>query len=156
MQSAIATRLSFQVECVNKWAADAVPAMVEAHWRELGLDLDLEIKPDLEAMRTLESIGRWKICTARADGRLVGYVLAVVAPHLHYSSSPKMFIVDAYYLAPEYRNGAGAKLLKFAEATARSLGAIKVYLSCKVHQDHSKLFQALGYRLSDYAFIKRL
>ena len=147
--------LTFQVETVDEWARDAGEIYRE-HWKELGLDLDLEIAPDIEKMRIMESVGVWKVIAARSGGRLVGYVLAVFSPHLHYRTSPPMFIVDAYYIAPEFRNGDGAKMLIFAEELAKSLGAIKIYLSCKVHQDHSALFTALGYRLSDYAFIKRI
>ena len=147
--------VTLQTETVKQWAQDAMP-LVEKHWRELGLDLDLKIDPDLAKMELLEQAGIWKTITARDSGTLVGYVLAIFSTHLHYKSSPPMFIIDAYYVLPEARNGTGAKLLKYAEHLAKSLGAIKMYLSCKVHKDHSPLFQALGYRLSDYAFIKRI
>lgn len=147
--------MQFQVEAVAQWAADA-PDLYCKHWQELGLDLDLKIDPDIEKMTILEKAGAFTVVTAREDGRLVGYLLAVVSTHLHYRSSPKMFIVDAYYILPEFRNGTGVRMFRFAEKLAHSLGAIKIYLSCKVHKDHSKLFTALGYRLSDYAFIKRI
>lgn len=147
--------VTFQPETVDDWAKDAAP-LYRRHWLELGLDLDLEISPDLAKLRMLESAGIWKTVTARSDGNLVGYALAVFSKHLHYSTSDPMYIIDAYYVLPEYRSGNGVKLLKFTEYYAKSLGAIKIYLSCKVHEDHSALFLALGYRLSDYAFIKRI
>lgn len=143
------------MESIDAWAAEAQPLYVE-HWKELGLDLDLEIAPDIEKMKIMEQAGLFLVITAREAGKLIGYLLAVVSAHLHYKNSPKMFIVDAYYIVPEFRRGAGVRLFKFAEETAKKLGAIKMYLSCKVHKDHSKLFLALGYRLSDYAFIKRI
>lgn len=147
--------INFQVEPVEAWASESKDLM-HAHWQELGLDLDLEIAPDLEKMKILENLGLFKVITVRNNGQLVGYLLAVVSTHLHYRTSPPMFIVDAYYIAPEHRNGTGAKLFKFAEVLAKQLGAIKIYLSCKAHKDHSKLFSALGYKLSDFAFIKRI
>jgi GNAT superfamily N-acetyltransferase len=153
--SAASSKLSFQPESVDSWAKDAQP-LYWKHWQELGLDLDLKIDPNIAAMRNLEAAGVWKILTVRDGKKLVGYVLAIFTPHLHYHTSPPMFIVDAYYVMPEYRSGTGTKLLKYAESVAKTLGAIKIYLTCKVHQDHSKLFTALGYRLSDYAFIKRI
>jgi len=146
---------TFQVETVETWAAESKD-LVYAHWQELGLDLDLEIAPDIAKMKALEDLGVWRVLTAREDGRLVGYLLAVVSVHLHYMNSPRMFIVDAYYVSPESRKGTGAKLIRFAETFARELGTIKIYLSCKIHRDHSALFLALGYQLSDYAFIKRI
>jgi Acetyltransferase (GNAT) family len=146
---------TFQVEPVEAWAAEATD-LIYAHWQELGLDLDLEIAPDFEMMKTLEGMSMFKVVTVREDGRLAGYLLAVVNKHLHYKNSPLMFIVDAYYVSPECRSGTGVKLIRFTEELAKNLGAIKIYFSCKVHKDHSQLFQALGYRLSDFAFTKRI
>jgi len=147
--------MKFQIETVDAWSREAMP-LIEEHWRELGLDLDLKIDPDFDKMKILENNGLFKVVTARESGRLAGYLLALVSPHLHYKSSPKMFIVDAYYISPEFRQGTGFKLLKYAEELAKELGTIKIYLTCKIHRDHSKLFTSLGYRLSDYAFIKRI
>jgi len=147
--------LSFQIESIDCWIADARP-LIFAHWQELGLDLDLAIDPDIEKMKLMEKMGLFFVLTARETDKLVGYLLALVSPHLHYKSSKPMLIVDAYYVTPEFRNGAGVRLLKFMEETAHQKGAIKIYLSCKVHRDHSKLFESLGYRLSDFAFIKRM
>jgi len=146
---------TFQVESVEDWASESKD-LVYAHWQELGLDLDLEIAPDFEKMAMLEKMGMFKVITVREDGRMVGYLLAVVSTHLHYRYSPKMLIVDAYYVSPECRSGTGVKLIRFTEDLAQRLGAIKIYFSCKVHKDHSQLFQALGYRLSDYAFTRRI
>ncbi len=146
--------MTFQVESVEDWASESKD-LVYAHWQELGLDLDLEIAPDFEKMAKLEAMGMFHVVTVRDSGKLVGYLLALVSTHLHYRNSPKMLIVDAYYVAPEFRNGAGVKLIRFTENLAHRLGAIKMYLSCKVHEDHSKLFISMGYRLSDHAFTKR-
>jgi len=146
---------AFQVESVETWARESKD-LVYAHWQELGLDLDLEIAPDVEKMKILEGMGMFKVVTVRDEGRLVGYLLAVVNTHLHYKNSAQMLIVDAYYVSPECRSGTGVKLIRFTESLAKELGAIKIYFSCKVHCDHSALFKALGYRLSDYAFTKRV
>ena len=143
------------MEPVEKWASESKD-LVYAHWQELGLDLDLEIAPDIDKMKILEGLGLFKVITVRNSGKLIGYLLAVVSTHLHYKNSPPMFIVDAYYIHPGHRTGTGVKLFRFAEGLAKDLGAIKIYLSCKVHKDHSKVFHSLGYKLSDYAFIKRV
>jgi hypothetical protein len=147
--------VTFQIEPVEKWSVESRDLTLD-HWHELGLDLDLEAAIDFSKMKAMEDVGMFKIITVRDEGVMVGYLLAVVSPHLHYSTSAPMFIVDMYYIAPAYRNGTGVKLIRFAESLAKELGTIKIYLSCKVHRDHTKLFQALGYKLSDYAFIKRI
>lgn len=146
---------TFQVESVENWASECMD-LVRAHWQELGLDLDLEIAPDFKKMKAMEDADMFHIITVREDGKMVGYLLAVVSVHLHYRNSPKMLIVDAYYVDPKYRTGIGVRMIKYTEHLALRLGCIKVYFSCKVHEDHSALFVALGYRLSDFAFTRRL
>jgi hypothetical protein len=147
--------LSFQTEHVEQFEPEVMPLLIN-HWQELGLDLDLEAAPDFAKMVMLENAGMWHILTVRDGKKLVGYLWALLTPHLHYKNSGPMLIVDAYYVVPEYRNGAGLRMLTFMESFARKMGAIKIYLSCKVHQDHSELFKRMGYRLSDYAFTKRI
>jgi N-acetylglutamate synthase-like GNAT family acetyltransferase len=146
---------TFQVESVEAWEREATD-LIHAHWQELGMDLDLEIAPDFEKMKVLEDNGLFKVITVREDGRMVGYLLAIISPHLHYRTSPKMLIVDAYFVSKESRSGTGVKLIRYMEHLAKDKGCIKVYLSCKLHLDHSKLFVAMGYTPSDVAFIKRL
>lgn len=147
--------VTFQLEPVKEFEPDGRILLYD-HWQELGLDLDLKGDPNFEQMEMLEKAGLWHILTARDGGKLAGYLWALLSPHLHYKSSKSMLIVDAYYVKPEYRRGTGLLLLKFMEGFAREKEAIKIYLSCKVHKDHSALFNALGYRLSDYAFTKRI
>lgn len=144
-----------QIESVEEWASECKD-LVYDHWVELGLDLDLEIAPDYGKMKVMEEVGMFKVITVRQEGRMVGYLLAIVSRHLHYRNSSDMFLIDAYYIAPAARSGTGVKLLKFMEQYAKSLGCIKIYLTCKVHKDHSPLFKALGYSLSDLCFIKRV
>lgn len=146
---------TFQTESVEQFVLEATPLIYE-HWQELGLDLDLRGDPDFDKMAILEKAGLWYVLTARHEGKLVGYLWALVSPHLHYRNSGLMLIVDAYYVKSEYRRGTGIGLLKFMETFANQKQAIKIYLTCKVHKDQTKLFTALGYRLSDYAFIKRI
>ena len=148
--------MTFQEETVDKWWADAKPLIYD-HWQELGLDTDLKGDIAVDLLRQLEKAGKWVTLTVRTDaGELAGYAVALLNQHLHYFSSGPMFLVDMYYIRPQYRRGTGLQMLKFMEEVARRYGAIKIYLSCKVHKDHTKLFTALGYRLSDYAFTKRI
>lgn len=105
----------------------------------------------------MEAKGILHILTVRDDGKMVGYYLAFVFPHVHYYSSGLMAFCDVYYLRPKYRRGStGAVLFAEAERTLKEKGVVKAYLSCKVHQDHTELFEALGWRKSDFCFCKLL
>lgn len=146
---------TFQVEPVSQWEYESKDLVYE-HWQELGLDLDLEISPDYEKMKLMESLGMFHVITARDEGRMVGYLLVIINEHLHYKSAPKMLVVDAYYVDPKARTGTGVKMIRFMEEFSKKLDAIKIYLTCKVHSDHSELFTAMGYKLSDFCFIKRV
>lgn len=147
--------LAIQIDDMRRWYDDAKDLIYD-HWQELGLDTDLKGDVDVDTLATLEESGGASVITARDDGRIVGYLLAIHRPHLHYKSSPPVFIVDMYYIAPEYRHGLGVRLLMFMQHYAKKIGCIKLYLSCKVHKDHSELFKKLGFKLSDYAFVKRI
>lgn len=97
------------------------------------------------------------IATARKDGRLIGYYVAAVLPHLHYRAAGPMAHVDMYFLLrKERKGGTGARLLMFVEEQLKAMGITKIYMSCKAHADHSLLFESLGFKLSDYMFTKVL
>lgn len=97
------------------------------------------------------------IATVRDEGKLVGYAILAVMPHLHYKSAGPMAMIDVYYLKPAYRKGGtGAKMIMFAELTLKAKGVTKVYFSTKVHLDNGKLLEALGFKFSDKVYTKLL
>jgi hypothetical protein len=87
---------------------------------------------------------------------IVGYFIALLVTHPHYSRSGRMAITDVYYLAPEHRTGgAGALMLMAFERSLRGI-ASKAYMSCKIHggNDRQGLFERLGWRWTDKAFTR--
>lgn len=148
--------ITFQVESLEQWYADLGP-LVNPHWSELTLDQDLCIPElDIERARQADAQGVVLIVTVRDSGKLVGYWVGLLLTHLHYRNAGLMCHTDMYFLLPEYRKGGtGAKMLAFVETEIRKRGVVKAYISCKVHQDHTELFEAMGWRMSDHVFIKR-
>ncbi len=129
----------------------------ERHWKELAIDKVIPWGLNHEAYMEMEGKGMLHCATARDDGRIVGYHTAFLAPHLHYRAAGTMAYEDMYYLLPEYRTGGtGALLFMFVETELKKRGITKWFLSCKVHKDHTRLFEALGFRLQDYGFGKVL
>jgi len=126
------------------------------HWNELGLDRGV-IKQDMdeERYKNMQSSGVLHIITVRADGKLVGYCICFVVPHMHYKSAGEMALADMYYILPAYRvGGAGVKMFKEVERTLRNRGVTRGHMSCKVHQDHQALFERLGWEFTDKTFSK--
>lgn len=127
-------------------------------WEEVALDKDkIPLCVDYSSYSTMYDKGMLHVLGLWDDDRMVGYYIAFLMPHPHYVSSGLMAITDVYYLLPQYRRGEwGVALFTEAERSLREKGVTKAYLSCKVHQDHTRLFELLGWRKSDYSFIKLL
>lgn len=145
---------------VEKWATfhrDAHP-LFDMHWKELALDqAKIPLGLDSARFQVLCDQGLLHIVTARKAGVVIGYFVAIVMPHLHYKDAGLMAFTDMYFIRPGCRKGGcGVKLFTEAERTLRERGVVKAYLSTKVHQDHTQLFEKLGWRLSDKSFCKVL
>jgi hypothetical protein len=149
--------LKFQVETWAKAIAEMRP-LFRVLWSEVGVDKDkFGCDPDEDIYATLESRGALHVVTARADGKMVGFFIGMVFPHLHYRNSGFICTTDAYALHPDHRKGlAGARFFRFIEQSLRNRKVIKFYTSCKVEHDRSPMFRAMGYRLQDFVFVKCL
>ncbi|MDE1871746.1 MAG: GNAT family N-acetyltransferase [Candidatus Micrarchaeota archaeon] len=149
--------LTFQTE---KWSeiVSEMQTMFEAHYKELALDQDrIALAPNTEMYEEADRRGLMHLATVREDGKLVGYFVSAVLPHLHYKNAGPMSQTDAYFVLPEYRKGGcGAKFLMFVEESLRNRGVTKMYVSTKLHSDHSVLFEKLGFRATDTVFTKML
>lgn len=149
--------VTYQTE---KWA-DALPEMepiLVQHWREIALGHDkvpLDIGRD--KYQALCDAGSLHVATARDDGKMVGYHVAIVSGHLHYMSTLHG-ITDVYFLLPEYRQGrTGIRLFQFVEKEMRRMGVKKLFTGCKLHTaggKSGKLFEYLGFTKTEELFTK--
>ena len=145
--------LTFQRE---KWT-DCVAemrALWPEHWAELALDREkVELGCDEAKYEQGEALGCLLIVTARADGRLVGYYYGMLMTHLHYRNAGLMCYSDVYFLKPEYRRGVnGVRFILAILSALKEIGAVKLYMSTKEHQNHGELFEHLGGKLSDHVY----
>jgi GNAT superfamily N-acetyltransferase len=94
--------------------------------------------------------------TVREDNALIGYAIFIVQPHLHYKSCKTAF-EDIYFLKKEYRKGRlGIRLFQFAQDELKKEGVNRIIVHTKIHMDNSRLFEYLGYKLTDKLFTKIL
>ena len=131
--------------------------LLPRHYEELCPSKEnLELAPDYDAYRRLFDCGMLRCITVHHDERLIGYIIFIVQPHLHYSKS-KCAFEDVYWIDPDYRKGRiGLKMFKFAEKVLKAIGVNRVILHTKVFQDHSTLFEYMGYTHTDKLFTKFL
>jgi GNAT superfamily N-acetyltransferase len=126
------------------------------HYEELCVTKDFPLQPDYVAYGRLDAAKMLKCITVRNDGDLIGYAIFIVQPHLHYMSMRTAF-EDIYFLKKEYRLGrTGIRLFQFAEKVLREDGVNRIIMHTKIHLDNSRLFEYLGYRMTDKLFTKIL
>jgi len=126
------------------------------HYEELCVTKEFDYEPDYDAYKRLAQAGMLRCITCRADGELIGYIIFFISPHLHYKSCVTA-TEDIYFVKKEYRKGrVGIKLFQYAEKVLKQFGINRIVMHTKVHLDHSKLFEYLGYKWTDKVFTKIL
>lgn len=126
------------------------------HYEELCVVKDFELNPDYAAYKRMCDAGMLRCITCRCDGELIGYIIFIIQPHLHYMSCKTAF-EDIYFVKKEYRKGRiGIKLFQYAENVLKGIGVDRIVMHTKVHLDNSKLFEYLGYKMTDKIFTKLL
>lgn len=126
------------------------------HYDELCVTKDFVLEPDYDAYRRMFSAGMLRTFTCRCDNELIGYIIFIIQPHLHYKSCNTAF-EDVYYLKKEFRKGRiGIQLFKYAEDVLKQIGVNRIIMHTKIHMDNSKLFDYLGYKHTDKLYTKLL
>lgn len=149
--------VTFQIEPWALYHRDC-QALWKLHYAEVAVRKErMEMKPDVCAYEALEASGALSILVARAGaGRMVGYMLSVVRPHLHYADVLCGF-EDAYFLDPEHRKGmTGVRMLKAWEAEMHRRGCKLIFAMTKPFLDMRPVFERLGFTTSDYVLSKWL
>lgn len=142
---------------VERWRdlrAEMLPMLVR-HWREVALNhADVPLDIDEKRYAELDEGGALHIVTARRNGLLIGYHVAIVSTHLHYASTLHG-ITDVYYIAPECRHGVtGMRLFQFVEKDLKARGVRKLFTATKLHLDQGTLFERLGYKPTERLYTK--
>jgi|SRR5208283_833455 len=132
-----------------------IDTLTKLHWEEIALDKDkIELAPDFEKYAILEDKGVLHVITARDGGKLVGYHISFIQPHLHYRNDLMCF-TDIYFIHPDYRDGlVGLQLFRFIESEMKKLGVCKLIAGCKDHRNLATLFKRLGWTLTDHMYAK--
>ena len=136
--------ITYQREAVARIILE-MTALTQAHWAEVAHNQDSrKLDPDWDTFKALDAAGQSFLMTARMDGELVGYVFAILRPHLH-SKGTQTAYVDAIFLSPQARrNNTGLRLLQLTDS-ALSQVADFVYWHVKPERDFSPLLKRMGY-----------
>lgn len=135
--------------CVEEWASvwPEMSPLWRNHYEEIALDRDkIQLAPHLEVYHAMASVGGVHVVVARSQGRIIGYHISFVRPHLHYRYSLTAH-TDVFWIDPMFRKGmTGIKLFKEAEKTLKARGVQKIFTACKLGLDLGPIFERLGFK----------
>ena len=151
------SKITFQKESLNDFIEEFA-GLLKPHMAEINVSqrLGFVFKPDYGRYIKLQEAGVYTVVTCRDDGKLVGYSVFSVFPHIRYMDC-KFAKEDLYYIVPEYRgNGLGTKLFIETEKVLKEQGVDQIVFTTKIYSDHSSIFEKLGYELFEKSFTKRI
>ena len=139
---------TFKAESLYLWSK---------HWEEIAINKDaIKLSIDYAQYDQLDRSGALQVIAARNEGKIIGYWLGIIRPHLHYSTSLTAF-TDVYFILPEFRKGrTGIRLFQFVEKTLKARGVQKVFTATKKHKDLSRMFEFMGYVETEMVYTKML
>ena len=146
--------ITYQLESWKDYHKDCQELWVE-HYDEIAVQKDkIKMNPNVEHYKQMEEVGGLHIITVREDGKMIGYHVSFVRAHPHYADMLCGF-VDAYFLTASKRKGmTGVKMIKEAENSLKKRGVKKLFSGTKNSKDMSKVFEYLGWHLTEQLFTK--
>lgn len=124
-------------------------AVYPQHWAELALDREqpeAALDPDYARYELIHSRGELLLVTLRDRGELAGYFIGIVGSGLHYRACLTCTL-DIFYVLPKFRGRhGGVRLFRAVRRELQRRGVQRWMVGSKIHQDASRLFQALGFR----------
>lgn len=147
--------VTFQRERLGPILREILP-LLEKDWRENGVDHDsVPFRLDLDRYLNYDLVGVLQIVTARDEGALVGYVFALVHPHIDHSGAG-WAMLTWYWIYPGYRGGGlGNALLEAMETFLKQAGVAVVEVTEKIRRPHG-LFGRRHYYATDIVYRKQL
>ena len=135
---------------------EEMKALLDDHYQELSVTKVFGLNPNYDRYLELQDSGDLFCLTCRKDGELIGYIIYFVYRHLHYWDCLTA-MEDVYFIRKDQRQGRiGLNLFKEAEKALKEHGVNRINISCKVHLDHTKIFEHLGYKFIEKHFTKLL
>ena len=120
-------------------------ALVRRYWEFEGIEGFAALRIELVLQRLLAEPRLGAIWVAESDGRLVGYLIAVLVLSVEHRGL--MAEIDEFFVLPEARSrGVGRQLLAAAETALAARGCVRLQLQLGVaNSDARAFYQRRGY-----------
>lgn len=148
--------LTFQTERLSECMEEAKP-LLKNHWQEVALNKDIiPLVPDYHGYFALEREQKLCVCTARDDGKIVGYAVYVYDRQINF---PVLWAEsNICYLDPQSRRPRAAhRLLEFTEESLKRRG-VRV-MNTGVKNDHpalGRVLESMGHKPIETVYAKVL
>lgn len=150
--------INFTEESVKDGGAE-LEALTRAHYDEIAIHKDIELKPRWDVYYKAEEMGKTRYYTVRDEtDKLLGYALFFVDKHIHYADCT-VANQDVVFLDQSIRGKkAGALFIAWCDEQLKNVGVQLVmhHVKAKPELDFSPLLEKMGYSIADKIYTKRL
>lgn len=143
-------------ECKIKEVANSMDLLIK-HWNESARNKELMVlKPDYSKYEALEASGITVSLAAYLDGKLIGYSVNFLQPHLHYSELMCGYN-DLLYVDDAHRNSSvGLRLIRETVKELRARGAKLMLWHAKVDTKLSNILPKVGCKVQEIIYSQEL
>lgn len=128
-------------------------SLVNNYWEEVDERREeVDVNIDLDSYLKLEELGMAYLVTARDSDSLVGFIIYMVSPCLHTSSTK--VICEILYVTLEHRGSSVASSLVGEMEQASSDDSL-LFFTLKTEFPHNELVKHLGYSHVENVYMKR-
>lgn len=130
--------------------------LIQEHWEESAKNKQLMVlAPNYDVYRDLEAKGNLVNLFAFVDGKVVGYSVNILTPHLHYKNLLTS-MNDIIFISKPYRDTPlGLRLIKQTEIACKAAGAKLMMWHAKENTPLEKILER-KYNVQDIVFSKEL
>lgn len=136
--------MTIEQEPFETFLRDGVPLFAD-HLIQVGEAPDAYVDKNLDVMRELDRLGAMQITTARCNGRMFGYLMAIIGPSLELPGQSSA--LHTTFFASKDAPGLGMKLQRASIEALRSRGVSEVVFREGVRGDGHRmgaLYRRLG------------
>ncbi len=148
--------MEFAREPYSQALVDEMLPLWREHYEEIASDTYGPLDPNLEAYEMMDKYNVLRIYTIRKEGKLIGYQIATITPHLH-SKKHLTSSTDLIYVKPDERKGLlGLQFIRWCGEQLLSDGVRVMYMSVNSDHDFRSLLERAGFKHVDQIYAKKL
>jgi hypothetical protein len=131
--------------------------LLDGHYDELALNKDkVPLSPQWNIYDHHEQEGRLVYVTLRDRGELIGYIISIIAPGLHYSTCLTSHM-DILFVRPDRRDASAKGVLMMIDTLEHELrrrGVQRWFMGTKLHKDIGAIFRRRKFEAVEMTYTK--